>query len=74
MFIIALVLQNFNLEKPVIIEMDASDYVAAGVLSQPDKKGNLYSVTFFSNKMSLEECNYEIYDKELLIIVKIFKE
>ena len=29
---------------------------------------------FFSYKMSLKECNYKIYDKELLIIVKTFKE
>ena len=67
-------LQNFNLEKPVIIEMNASDYVTAGVLSQPDEEGNLHSVTFFSNKMFLKECNYEIYDKELLVIVKAFEE
>ena len=31
-------------------------------------------MTFFSSKMSSEECNYEIYNKELLIIVKAFEE
>ena len=73
-FIIASVLQNFNLEKPVTFETDASDYVTAGVLSQPDEEGNLHSVAFFSSKMFSEECNYEIYNKELLIIVKAFEE
>ena len=72
-FIIASVLQNFNLEKPVIIKIDVSDYVAADVLSQPDEKGNLHPVAFFFNKMSLKKCNYKIYNKKLLIIVKTFK-
>ena len=35
--------------------------------------GMLKSVTFFSKKMSLTECNYMIYDKKLLAIVKSFK-
>ena len=73
-FIITSVLQNFNLEKPVTLETNASDYVAADVLSQPDEKGNLHSVIFFSSKMSLKKCNYEIYNKKLLIIVKAFEE
>ena len=66
-------LQNFNLKKPVIFETDVSDYVAADVLSQLNEKGNLHSMAFFSSKMFLEECNYKIYDKELLIIVKAFE-
>ena len=72
-FIIASVLQNFNSEKPVILKTDVSDYVTANILSQSDEKGNLHSVTFFSSKMFSEECNYKIYDKELLTIVKTFK-
>ena len=67
-------LQNFNLKKPVTFETDALDYVTANVLLQLNKKENLHSMTFFFNKMSLKECNYKIYDKDLLIIVKIFKE
>ena len=74
MFIITSVLQNFNLKKPITIKTDVSDYVAANMLSQSNEKENLHSVTFFSNKMFLKECNYEIYDKELLTIVKMFEE
>ena len=31
-------------------------------------------MTFISRKMTVYECNYEIYDKELLAIVKVFEE
>ena len=67
-------LQNFNSEKPVTLETNASDYVAADVLSQSDEKGNLHPMIFFSSKMFSEKCNYEIYNKELLVIVKAFEE
>ena len=67
-------LQNFNLKKPVIFKTDASDYVTVDMLSQLNEKRNLHSVIFFFSKMSSEECNYEIYNKELLIIVKAFEE
>ena len=72
-FIIASVLQNFNLKKLIILKTDASDYITADVLSQSNEEGNLHSVAFFSSKMFSEKCNYKIYNKELLIIVKAFK-
>jgi hypothetical protein len=33
----------------------------------------LHLVVFFSQKMVPAECNYEIYDKELLAIVRYFE-
>ena len=36
--------------------------------------GMLRSVAFFSKKITLQKCNYEIYDKELFAIIKAFKE
>jgi hypothetical protein len=56
------------------MECDASDYVTAGVLSQKDDDGVLHPVAFFSRKMAPAECNYEIYDKELLAIIRCFEE
>jgi hypothetical protein len=56
------------------VETDTSDYVSAGVLSQYDDEGILHPVTFFSEKYSPAECNYEIYDKELMAIVCTFEE
>ena len=63
------VLAPFDWEKEVILETDASDYVSAGVLSQYGEDGILRPVAFFSKKHSVTECNYEIYDKELLAII-----
>ena len=51
------------------METDSSDYVSAGVLSQYDDDGILHPVAYFSKKHSVTECNYEIYDKELLAII-----
>ena len=34
----------------------------------------LYSVIYFFTYMSPAECNYNIYNKKLLIIIHIFKE
>jgi hypothetical protein len=68
------VLAPFDWEKQIVLETDASDYVSAGVLSQYGDDGILRPVAFFSKKHSVTECNYEIYDKELLAIIRCFKE
>ena len=57
-----------------MIETDASDWVSAGVLSQLHPNGIWYPVAYFSKKHSPEECNYEIYDKELLAIIRCLEE
>ena len=54
--------------------MDLSDYVSAGVLLQEDDNGILHLVAYFSKQIILVECNYKIYDKELLAIIQYFKE
>jgi hypothetical protein len=56
------------------VETDASDYMSAGMLSQYNDDGILHPVAFFSKKHSPAECNYEIYDKELMAIIRAFKE
>jgi hypothetical protein len=73
-FISAPILAHFDLDQDVIIEMDASDYVSTGVLSQYDDDNVLYTVAYFSKKHSPTEYNYEIYDEELMAIVQAFKE
>ena len=55
------------------VETDASDFVVAGVLSQKHGNGVLKPVAYFSKKMTPAECNYMIYDKELLAIIKSFE-
>ena len=74
-FTTAPILAHFDYEKECIVETDASDNVSAGVLSQyNNENGKLHPVAFFSRKHSPQEINYEIYDKELLAIIKAFEE
>lgn len=64
------VLRHFDRTKEAILETDSSDYVNGGVLSQYDEEGNLHPVAFYSKNMTPAECNYQIYDKELLAIIR----
>ena len=73
-FTSAPILQHFDYESAIVVETDASKYVSAGVLSQPIDNGVLRPVAFFSMKHSPAKCNYEIYDKELLAIMRSFEE
>jgi len=73
-FTTAPTLRHFDHESEVIIETDASDYVSAGVLSQRDDEGVLHPVAYYSKKHSPAECNYDIYDKELMAIIEVLEE
>jgi hypothetical protein len=61
-------LVHFDHTQTAYVEADSLDYVQGGVLSQM-KDGILHPVAFFSRKLTPAECNYKIYDKELLAIV-----
>ena len=67
-------MMHFDAEKEIIVETDALDYVSAGIISQYDDNGVLYPVAYFSKKHLPAKCNYEIYDKELMAIIKCFEE
>ena len=73
-FTTAPVLWHFDKNRPIVVETDASHLVSACVLSQYDDDSYLHPVAFYSKKHSPAECNYEIYDKELLAIILAFKE
>ena len=73
-FTTAPVLAHFDPTKQIYVETDASDYVSSGILSQKGNDGVLHPVAFMSKKHSPTECNYEIYDKELLAIVRCFED
>ena len=74
MFSTAPILQHFDLEKECVVKTDTSDYISGAVLSQPDHEGVLHSVAFLSHHHLPAECNYKIYNKELLAIVRAFEE
>jgi hypothetical protein len=69
-----LILAHFDSKKQIYIESDSSNFVFAGVLSQMKKNDELHLVIFFSKNLASIECNYEIYDKELLTIVRCFEQ
>ena len=64
---------HFDLEKQIVIKIDVSDYVVAEIISQYDNDENLRPVTYFLIKMLFVECNYEIYDKKFLTIIRAFE-
>jgi len=43
-------------------------------LSQRDNEGVLHPMAYYSKKHSPAECNYNIYDKELMAIIKALEE
>ena len=73
-FTTAPILAHFDPDLETWVESDASDFIASAVLSQVGRDGILRPVAFLSHKMSPAECNYEIYDKELLAIIRAFEE
>ena len=61
------VLVHPDINKPFIVEVDASDVGIGAVLSQRvDKGGARHPCAFFSRKLSPAERNYAVGDKELL--------
>jgi RNase H-like domain found in reverse transcriptase len=60
--------------KPFQIELDASKYASEVVLTQTDINGDRHPVAFLSKIFTDTERQYEIYDRELLGIVRALKE
>ena len=65
----ALILAHFDSDLECILETDSSDHALESVLSQYDENDVLCPVAYFSQKLNTAESNYEIYDKELLVII-----
>ena len=72
-FTTTFILLHYDPNKQTVVKTDVSDYMTAGVFSQYDDNGQLKPVVYFFCKMNPAECNYEIYDKKLLTIIKTFK-
>jgi hypothetical protein len=62
------------LTKPFQIESDASKVATGVVLTQLDSNGDRHPVAFLSKTFSETERKYEIYDRELLGIIRALKE
>ena len=73
MVIEAPILAYYKKSVKTIIKSDSSDYVSSRVFFQLDNNELLYSVAFFFKNLNLAESNYEIYNKELLAIIRCFE-
>ena len=64
------VLSMYDPDCKTRIEVDASGFATGAVLSQEGEDGKWHPVAFHSESMSDAERNYEIYDKEMLAIIR----
>ncbi len=64
---------HYNLNLSVTVEIDVVNYVVVKVMFQWNDNDQLKSVVYFSSKMLFAKCNYEIYDKKLLAIIRAFE-
>ncbi|QRW25688.1 Retrotransposable element Tf2 protein [Rhizoctonia solani] len=60
--------------KQFYVECNASDYATGAILSQRNPEGKLAPVAYLSKSLSPAEKNYNIFDKELLAVIRAFKE
>jgi hypothetical protein len=60
--------------KPFRLEADSSNAATGAILSQQADDGKWHPVAFYSKSLNATERNYEIYDKELLAIIRAVEE
>ena len=74
MFTSASILMQFDPDQETIIKIDSSGYVIEGLLSQYDDNEIFWPYAYFFKRNTSAECNYEIYNKELLAIICCLEE
>ena len=67
------ILQLFNPQRPFQVECDASQVATGAVLQQQNNAGQWLPIAYLSHSLSPAERNYQIYDKELLAIIRAFE-
>ena len=73
-FIESPVLLMPDLSKPFILEMDASLFASRAVLWQQDSNGDWHPCAYLSKSFNDTECNYNIWDRELLAVIRALTE
>jgi len=69
-FITELVVVVPDLDKKIRIEVDALDFVTGGVLLMEYANGRWRVVAYLSKSLNKTEQNYEIHDKEILVVIR----
>jgi len=67
------VLWNPDPDKCYILDTDTSKFAVGTTLNQDYSNGR-HPIGFFSKVLNLAECNYDIYDHELLAIIYALKQ
>ena len=65
-----LVLVVLDLDKKIRMEVDVLDYTMGGVLLMKGENGLWKPMAFLSKSLNETERNYEIHDKEMLVIIR----
>jgi hypothetical protein len=73
-FISELILAQWDPARPTRIETDVSNHTTAGMISQLGDDGKWHPVAYQSESMIDAKQNYEIYDKELLVVIRALEE
>ena len=73
-FTIRPVLVAPNLDKKIRVEADASEYAIGEVLSIKYKNEKWRPVVFISKSLNKTERNYEIHNREMLVIIRCLEE
>ena len=72
-FISISILTHWIPNAQLIMETDALDYALTAMLSIYNEENEVHPVAFHSHTFTVVELNYNIYDKELLAILKLSK-
>ncbi len=56
------------------VEINVFDFVFREQLIQRNEERRLHPIAFFLKKLYKLEFNYPIYNKELIVIIELFKE
>ena len=67
------ILHHYNSDYKIVIKINISDYVSESILFQYNEDEILHLITYFLKKHNSVKCNYEIYNKKLMIIIYVFK-
>jgi len=59
-----------DIDREMRVEADALDYTTEGVLSTKCEDGKWRLVAFISKLLNATEQNYEIHDKEMLVVIR----
>jgi hypothetical protein len=68
------ILKVYDPELPTCVEVDASGFTTGSILSQKGEDNLWHPVAYCSDSMSKEEHNYEIYDREMLGLIRALED